>query len=155
MLEELEDPELYAMANSDPYEESSLQILETDYERYFISYMCNELEEEINSADQTREEVEELKTKNSNVSYDENFKPQKYHFVDAAIHVRNMTTIHQAQYRQFMARLHKMVPDHDFHDSRHDMIVHGYKCPEEEEDLFAQPFVHSYKDMIKNIDDDG
>ena len=62
MLEELDDAELYAMANDDPYKENAWQILETDYERYFISYMCHELEEQINSADQSQEEVEKLKT---------------------------------------------------------------------------------------------
>lgn len=51
-----------------------------------------------------------------------------------------------------MLRLEKMVIGHDFRASRHDMIAHGYKCPHEDEDLFTQLFVHSYDQMIKNID---
>lgn len=52
-----------------------------------------------------------------------------------------------------MARLHKMVPGHDFHESRHDMIAHGYKCPAEDEDLFTQPLIHSYQNLIEHMED--
>lgn len=47
-----------------------------------------------------------------------------------------------------------MVPDHDFQVSRHDLLTHGYKCPVGDEDLFQRKWIHSYKDMIRGIDDE-
>lgn len=48
LLMKLEDEDLEQLV--DPYK-TSWQILETDYDQYFISYMCQEKEEMINSAD--------------------------------------------------------------------------------------------------------
>lgn len=51
-------------------------------------------------------------------------------------------------------RLDMMVPDHDFRESNHDLKPHGYKCPIGEEDLFDSKWIHSYKDMMRGIDED-
>lgn len=47
MLLKFTDKELDEMDHSDPYD-LAWQILETDYDQYFISYMCHELHEEVN-----------------------------------------------------------------------------------------------------------
>lgn len=96
LLMKLDDEDLEQLV--DPFEQS-WQILDTDYERYFISYMCHEVEEQINSADQTEDEVFKLKQQSPNLSYDEHYTNQTYHYLFAGIHVRNMTQIHAAQLR--------------------------------------------------------
>lgn len=99
LLKDLSIEQLEALAesgdvHSDPYHMSSWQILDTDYDRYFISYMCHEVQEHVNAADQTEDMIEELKEQDDSKSYDENYHPETYHFIIAGIHVRNMTTIH-------------------------------------------------------------
>ena len=53
-----------------------------------------------------------------------------------------------------MLRLDLMVVDHDVRESSHDLFSHGYKCAfKEGQDLFDSKWIHSYKDMIRGIDE--
>ena len=91
---------------------------------------------------------------NPTMMYDEQYETQMFHFIIAGVHVRNISDMHPMQLRQYIEKLDMMVVDHDFRESDHDLIMHGYKCPHPEHDLFDTKWIHSYKDMMRGIDED-
>lgn len=98
MLLKFTDEELDELDHSDPYD-LAWQILATDYDQYFISYMCHELHEEINSDGLTEEEIWDMKDIDANMYFDDHFVNQTFHYIIAGIHVRNMSDMHPVQLR--------------------------------------------------------
>lgn len=153
MLLKFTDEELEDLDHIDPFD-LAWQVLETDYDQYLITYMCHELHEEVNGDGLTEEEIWDMKDIDANMYYDDHFTNETFHYIIAGIHVRNMSDMHPVQLRQYLLRLDMMVPDHDFRESSHDLIAHGYKCPFGDKDLFDEKWIHSYKDMMRGIDED-
>ena len=116
--------------------------------------MCHESEEMVNAQGQTEEEVWDLKLQNPGYIHDEQYESETYHFIIAGVHVRNISAMHPVQMRSYIEKMDMMVVDHDFRESDHDLIMHGYKCPYGDHDLFDNKWIHSYKDMMRGIDED-